>query len=109
MQKQIFGIERPVQGQALAEFIEPKTAFKPLPKPTGSSPFHLDLKDVLSPAEYTRITTSKQMIFHTTGDVGGVKNPADQVLVADHMEMQFNKKSALHNPSFYYILGDVVY
>ena len=83
--------------------------FQPLPKPTGKAPFHLDVKTVLSAAEYAKISQSKRMVFHTVGDVGGVKSPADQQLVADHQEMQFDKTNTANNPSFFYILGDVVY
>lgn len=83
--------------------------FQPLPPPTGKSPFHLDIKDVLPAALYNRIITTKQMTFQAAGDVGGVKNPADQQLVATHMEAQFDKANPQQDPAFLYIPGDVVY
>jgi acid phosphatase type 7 len=107
--KHSFNLERPVLGVIDEEFLQSSTPFQPLPKPTGKAPFHLDVKTVLSPTEYAKISQSKRMVFHTVGDVGGVKSPADQQLVADHQEMQFDKTNTVNNPSFFYIIGDVVY
>lgn len=105
-----FNLERPVLGIVNEEFMQNfSSPFQPLPKPTGKAPFHLDIKTVITPAEYAEISQSKRMIFHTVGDVGGVKSPADQQIVADHMEMQVDKINTANNPSFFYIIGDVVY
>jgi Icc-related predicted phosphoesterase len=105
----LFNLQRPVEGQVAEEAFFQPSPFQPLPSPTGKAPFHLDIKEVISKTVYNAIIQNKRMIFHTTGDVGGVKNPADQVLVTDHMEMQFDKTKETGNPTFLYIIGDVVY
>lgn len=106
----LFNLERPVKGQVIEEAFFGTSAFQPLPSPTGKAPFHLDIKKIISAADYNTIAQNKRMVFHTVGDVGGVKNPADQVLVADHMEMQFLKNvTGQADPTFLYILGDVIY
>lgn len=71
-------------------------AAQPLPPPVGAAPYRLDISAVLpaglDPAGY---------VFHTVGDVGGVKTPSYQQTVAAAMEQ---------NPaSFTYLLGDVAY
>lgn len=104
-----FNLERPLAGQSTEEAFFGTSAFQPLPSPTGKAPFHLDIKNIISAANFNTIVQNKRMSFHTMGDVGGVKNPADQVLVADHMEMQFDKNNTANNPAFLYIIGDVVY
>lgn len=103
-----FNVERPEDGVStdLSYTISP---FQPLPVATGKPPYHLDISTVLPAVIYQNIEKSKVMIFHLAADVGGVKNPQDQVLVADHMEMQFDKSAPQNNPSFLYIPGDVVY
>lgn len=104
-----FNLERPVNGIASAEAAFVPPVFQPLPNPAGNPPYHLDISNIISSADYSNIIDSKQMIFHLTADVGGVKSPQDQVLVADHMEMQFDKNNPKTNPVFLYIPGDVVY
>jgi hypothetical protein len=59
---------------------------QPLPQPTGSSPFHLSLDQVLSPAELQTIQSSGRMVFHIVGDTSGIKTPLDQNLVFSQME-----------------------
>ena len=103
-----FSLQRPQPGITPSGPFPP-AVFQPLPKPTGTAPFHLDLKTVIPAALYDQINSSKKMIFHIVGDTGGVKNPADQQIVADHMEMQFDKQHPLQDPLFFYHLGDVVY
>ena len=104
-----FNVERPDNGVIQSDLAFAKSAFQPLPNPTGKPPYHLDISTIIPAADYKYLEKSKTMVFHLTADVGGVKNPQDQVLVADHMEMQFDKNSPQTNPSFLYIPGDVVY
>ncbi len=102
-----FNLQRPEKGITTPPY--PKSVFQPLPAPTGKFPYHLDISNVIPPSDATTIAKSKQMIFHLTGDVGGVKSPQDQILVAEHMEMQFDKASPGTNPLFLYLAGDIVY
>jgi acid phosphatase type 7 len=104
-----FNIERPAEGQVTEAALFGTGAFQPLPPPTGKAPFHLDIKNIISQSDYDTISQNKRMLFHTTGDVGGIKTPQDQTLVTDHMEMQFDKNNSKNNPAFLYIIGDLVY
>ncbi|HYB60114.1 MAG TPA: metallophosphoesterase [Methylomirabilota bacterium] len=52
---------------------------------------------------------SKFLTFHMAGDTGGVKNAANQFLVADKMVEDFSHPDAAARPAFFYHLGDVVY
>jgi hypothetical protein len=81
--------------------------FEPLPAPTGVAPFHLDLAQVVSAATMQAIEQAGRLVFHLTGDVGGVKVPQSQHLVAMTMENDFHDATLV--PSFMYIVGDVVY
>jgi len=70
------------------------------------SPFRLDLKDVLR----SELNDLNKLVFHTAGDLGGVRTPQDQQIVADKMEKQFREAvKAEDRPLFFYHLGDVVY
>lgn len=100
---------RPVLGIMPDNTFYPKGIFQPLPVPTGKSPYHLNINQIITNEVYNRITTSKKMIFHLTADVGGVQNPQDQVLVSEHMEAQFDTTKPELNPVFLYVAGDVVY
>jgi acid phosphatase type 7 len=104
-----FNMQRPVQGVISPDASYPPAVFQPLPQPTGTAPFHLDIKTIIPSGAYNELTASKKMIFHIAGDTGGVKHPADQQLVADHMETQFDTQKSNGNPLFFYHLGDVVY
>jgi len=89
----------------------PGSAFQPLPNPTRPSPFHLDLEEVIDKKLYKAIVDKGQMVFHISGDIGGIKRPEVQQLVVDGMERDF--KHDPHNlasdPIFFYTLGDCVY
>ena len=82
---------------------------QPLPKPTGASPFHLSLDQILSPLVMQTIQSSGRMIFHLVGDTGGVKSPQDQDIVTAHMEQDLAAADPTVRPAFFYHLGDVVY
>ena len=85
-------------------------SFRPLPAPTGQAPFRLDLKSVLSKADYDAIVKAKKLTFHLNGDMGGIKHGLDQELVASGMEQDFTAgANASDNPAFLYIVGDCVY
>src|SRR5215471_14403381 len=82
---------------------------QPLPQPTGPSPFHLSLDQVLTPAEMQTIQSSGRMVFHVVGDTGGIKTPQDQDLVVAQMEQDVAASNPAVRPAFFYHLGDVVY
>ena len=48
--------------------------FQPLPQPSGKPPYHLSLDDVLSQNEMQKIKDDDSIVFHCTGDTGGVKD-----------------------------------
>ena len=83
--------------------------FRPLPPPTGTTPYHLSLDHIVSADVLAAIQQAKRMAFHIIGDTGGVKAPQAQQIVAMHMENDVqNAPSGVH-PAFFYHLGDVVY
>jgi acid phosphatase type 7 len=82
--------------------------FHPLPNPTGTYPYHLQLEDVLSSGQIESIKRSGGLTTHIVGDTGGVSNPVPQQLVADALERDFDSTGA-DTPCFFYILGDVIY
>jgi hypothetical protein len=86
------------------------THFRPLPKPTGKAPFHLDVATVLPTADVDQIKAAKKLTFHVNGDMGGISYAIPQQLVAKGMEADFSPGGAASdNPAFLYILGDCVY
>jgi hypothetical protein len=87
----------------------PPQPWRDLPKPTGKSPFHLSLADVLSPEAIATIENSGSMVFHAVGDTGGVNTPSQIENVTNYMVKDFDNKNQSQNPSFFYHLGDVVY
>lgn len=87
----------------------PTQPFRPLPKPTGNPPYHVNLDEILPAQAVQSMIDAKKMVFHTIGDTGGVKNPADQQLVVNHMENDFQVADPVERPAFFYHLGDVVY
>src|SRR5262245_40865672 len=107
-----FGRARPGEsgGYALHKAPARNVSFRPLPPVWGSPPYRLDLKSVISDADYQNIKSSKKLTFHLNGDMGGVKYGVPQELVASGMEVDFDAaKSASENPAFLYITGDCVY
>jgi len=86
------------------------THFRPLPKPTGKAPYHLDLAAILPADVLTEIERAQKMTFHVNGDMGGISFAVPQELVAKGMEADFVDGAApSDNPAFLYILGDCVY
>jgi hypothetical protein len=82
---------------------------RPIPAPTGPSPYHLSLDSILPAELMAQIRASGRIVFHIAGDTGGVRSPQPQQLVAMKMEEQFNLPNPADRPAFFYILGDVVY
>ena len=103
-----FGLVRPQPGGVIDASSYGSNVFQPLPKPTGTAPYRLDLLTVIGASAYNTIVKHQKMVFHTVGDTGGVVSPQDQILVADHLEAQF-VSGGIDNPAFFYVLGDVVY
>ncbi len=84
------------------------TQFQELP-PLPSGSLHLDLAAVLPPSQMSAIKKAGKLVFHLTGDVGGILDPNPQQIVADHMEADIVNSEADSKPAFMYIVGDVVY
>jgi hypothetical protein len=107
--KFMFGNSRPVRAGA-ARGSRNKVA--PIPFPGDEIDLKklvMDLGQLVDSSEISAIKTAKQIVFHTTGDGGGVRDGAAQeTLVAEAMEEDFSSKNAT-NPAFFYHLGDVVY
>jgi predicted phosphodiesterase len=77
--------------------------FQPLPKPSGSYPYHLSA-DTRSPV------SQDKMVFQMVGDTGGKLNPDFQKKVVTEMSRQFDDcPEESDRPQFLYHLGDVVY
>lgn len=87
----------------------PLQPWRDLPPPTGLSPYHLDLAEVLDAPAIDRITKSGTMVFHAVGDTGGVNTPTYQENVVTYMQRDFLSNDPTNSPSFFYHLGDVVY
>ena len=110
---QAFG--RPRRNQKSLAFTgappKPGSAFQPLPKPTGTPPFHLDLMDVLPADQYAAIAKAQHLGFHVAGDLGGINFAVPQERVAQGLEEDFvaNPSDLAINPAFLYVLGDCVY
>jgi hypothetical protein len=107
-----FGRQRPSAGGAFPIHMEQHRdlKFRPLPRPVGRAPYHLDLKDILAQDHYRSLVDDKKMTCHINGDMGGIKYGVPQELVAKGMEQDFDSKAApSENPAFLYILGDCVY
>jgi hypothetical protein len=108
----VFGRARPSHVGQYPIHITPErdTHFRDLPPPTGSAPFHLDLRDIIPHQNYQTIFDKKKLTFHLNGDMGGIEFAVPQELVAKGMEADFNPQAdASENPAFLYITGDCVY
>jgi hypothetical protein len=87
------------------------SAFQPLPKPTGTPPFHLDLRDILPADQYAAIARTQHLAFHVAGDLGGINFAVPQERVAQGLEENFaaSPPDPSVNPAFLFVLGDCVY
>lgn len=87
----------------------PPPEIEPIPPPTRT-PLVMALSNVLGAAATNQIQQSGQIVFHSVGDTGGVKNPAPQFAVADGLIADLaGKDYSKARPAFMYHLGDVVY
>jgi acid phosphatase type 7 len=84
------------------------TTFRDLPPPTGTAPFHLDLRDIIPASAYEEIVTTKKLVFHFNGDIGGIDFATPQQLVAAGMEADCHVPGQ-PEPRFLYLAGDCVY
>ena len=87
----------------------PNLPFQNLPQPTGPQPYHLSLEQVLPRHHIEAIQAAGKLVFHTTGDTGGIKSPQFQQAVADQMVIDCHLADKASRPAFFYHLGDVVY
>jgi hypothetical protein len=70
----------------------------------------MDLGSVLPAAAIAQIAASKQLVFHSIGDSGGVVRAEPQLAVADGLCADLKGKTyATGLPAFCFHLGDVVY
>jgi hypothetical protein len=96
----------------LNSFIHRTQQFEALPLPLGLPPYHLDLAPLYNDPAFGDLKSltekSGKLIFHVTGDTGGVKNGIPQTKVADAMAEDLQGQE-LDRPQFFYHLGDVVY
>ena len=87
---------------------------KPRPFPVVAKTVEpvLQLADAIGPkgpSVVSAIQKAGQIIFHTVGDTGNVKGPRTQDEVADKMVSDFAEQDPRSVPSFFYLLGDVIY
>jgi acid phosphatase type 7 len=85
------------------------TTFRDLPIPTGQSPYHMNLSDLISPNAYQAVVDNKKLIFHLNGDIGGIDFAVPQQLVANGMETDSGALDGQQGPDFLYLVGDCVY
>jgi len=101
-----FGVSRPTQFTInKLHGTHPNQVFRPLPPPTGLAPYRLTLESVLPPDRIQQINNAGRLVFHATGDTGGIQNGTPQRIVALHMIDDLQTTNA----AFFYHLGDVVY
>jgi len=78
--------------------------FQPLPKPSGTYPYRMDLETVLPGYQ-----NKNKLVFHMAGDTGSLRSPDFQREIALAMAGQYKSGLADDRPLFLYHLGDVVY
>lgn len=84
--------------------IDDQYKFQPLPAPSGSYPYRLNV------GQQPAAAPVQSMVFHMVGDTGGLKHPDSQQQVVSQMSQQFlNCGTEEQRPSFLYHLGDIVY
>ena len=106
---------RPAQGKSqqhpgvfpLSPLTHRTQRFQPLPPPLGEPPYHIDLSTLVHGIDEL-VAKNGQLVFHTVGDTGGIKNPDYQRAVAKEMKTDLNEAD-IKRPRFFYHLGDVVY
>ena len=84
------------------------TTFRDLPAPTGRAPYHLDLRNIIPAGAYEEIVTTRKLVLHFNGDIGGIDFATPQQLVAAGMEADCDVPGQAA-PRFLYLVGDCVY
>jgi len=80
---------------------------KPLPHPTGTYPYRLNIREVLGDVSWF---LKQRMSFHMVGDTGSLRHSAFQARIASALAQQAGEhSSASEKPAFLFHLGDVVY
>jgi hypothetical protein len=108
----LFGEPAPVADVLRVTRLHPPSLrrnFQPLPHPTGTPPFHLDLASVLPADRMAAIRAAGRLVFHIVGDTGGVRFPEPQRIVAMQLVADLQRGDPARRPSFLYFLGDDVY
>jgi Calcineurin-like phosphoesterase len=85
---------------------------RPFPVVAGVEEPILTLEQALGAAGtkiVSDIQSAGQIVFHSVGDTGNVRGPADESSVADKMLADFDEPNPREVPSFFFHLGDVVY
>jgi hypothetical protein len=95
-------VERATRKRQSSDRFRPPRVF------TERAPYHMGLASVL-PARTLAIQQAGRIVFHVTGDTGGVNGTGAQQSVADYMARQIHDSEMPDQPSFFYHLGDVVY
>jgi len=85
----------------------PAYSFVDLPNPNGTAPFHKDLDQIVSVADYNAITRAGSLTFHVVGDTGDHRG-GQKDFVANMMTNDANAMGP-QEPAFCYHLGDLVY
>jgi acid phosphatase type 7 len=80
--------------------------FEPLPTPLGQPPYAYALESVI-PGITAQATKLGKLVFHCVGDTGGINAPQYQLAVAKAMVQDL--QAGADAPSFFYLVGDVVY
>src|SRR5580658_1134366 len=84
-------------------------ATEAVPAPWKTPPV-ISLSDVIGASASQEIQNAGNIVFHSAGDTGGVKEPSHQFAVADAMAADIGSGSyGTGRPAFFYHLGDVVY
>jgi hypothetical protein len=80
-----------------------------IPVPWKNPPV-MALADVLGASVVQQIQVSGEIVFHSLGDTGGIKEPSHQFAVADALSADIGGKDyGTGRPAFLFHLGDVVY
>jgi Calcineurin-like phosphoesterase len=82
---------------------------EPIPAPWKNPPV-MALADVWGAGVVQQIHTAGEIVFHSVGDTGGIKEPSHQFAVADALSADLaGKDYGSGRASFLFHLGDVVY
>src|SRR5271156_462237 len=77
-----------------------------IPAPWKTPPV-MALSDVIGADACQQITDAGQIVFHSVGDTGGVKEPSHQFAVADAMTDDLTGEDlSSGRPAFFFHLGD---